>query len=77
MAQPVYQPELACAVHGLSYDFTARTGILVMAEDHCADMAGAIALFQRIDPEVNTIATIAGGRDETRYRRRGSEWVTV
>jgi len=70
-----YLPELMCEVRSLSYDFTARTGILVMAEDHCADMAGAIALFQRIDPNVQTIKTIAGDVPDTAYRRRGAAWV--
>ncbi|WP_313194528.1 hypothetical protein [Shinella zoogloeoides] len=77
MAQPVYHPEFACVVHGLAYDFATHTGTLAMAEHNCCDMAGAIALFQRIDPEVNTIATIAGGKDDTTYRRRGGEWVAA
>ena len=77
MNQPQYHHELACTVHGLAYDFGARTGMLAMAEDHCCDMAGAIALFQRIDPSVKAIATIAGGRDDTTYRRRGGEWVAA
>jgi hypothetical protein len=78
MTRPQYHHELACTVHGLAYDFSARTGTLAMAEDHSCDMAGAVALFERIDPAVNTIATIAGGRDDTTYRRRrGGEWVAA
>jgi hypothetical protein len=73
--QPIHHPELACAVYGVSYDFAARTGTLSMAENHCCDMAGAISFFTRIDPLVKTIATIAGGRDDTTYRRRGGEWM--
>ena len=75
MNQPVYHPELACTVHGVCYDFATQTGTLAMDEMNCADMAGAIAFFSRIDPSVKTIATIAGGRDDTTYRRRGGEWV--
>jgi hypothetical protein len=73
--QSPYHSELQCAVRGICYDFATQTGTLATAENNCADMAGAIALFTRIDSNVRTIATIAGGRDDTTYRRRGGEWV--
>ncbi|MCR6498431.1 hypothetical protein MUO32_05245 [Shinella sp. CPCC 101442] len=77
MNQPSYHPELQCTVHGLAYDFASRTGTLAMGEMNCCDMAGTIAFFSRIDPLVKTIATIAGGRDDTTYQRRGTEWVAA
>ena len=75
--QPTYHPELQCAVHGLDYDFTTRTGTLHMANGHCCDMSGAIAMFERIDPAVETIRTNAGDVSDTAYRRRGDGWVAL
>ncbi|GAC1040804.1 hypothetical protein [Rhizobium sp. No.120] len=72
--KPVYHPELQCSVLGISYDFTTRQGILNMAETNACDMPGCIAFFQRIDPKVQAIRTIAGDVDDTSYRLVGKEW---
>lgn len=71
----IYLPELMCEVHSLTYDFTSRTGTLIMAQGNATDMAGAIALFERIDPNVQYIATFAGSIPDTRYVLRGSQWI--
>jgi hypothetical protein len=77
MTSPTYHPELQSAVHGVGYDYLTRTGTLAMDEMNCCDMAGAISFFTRIDSLVKTIAPIAGGRDDTAYRRHGIEWVAA
>lgn len=77
MTKPIRHQELACAVHGLAYDFATHTGTLAMAEHNCCDMAGAITLFERIDQDVKAILTIAGEVDDTAFYRQGDEWVAA
>jgi hypothetical protein len=66
--------ELACQPVSVVYDFDTRNGKLVMAEGNSCDMAGCIALFSRIDPEVESIETIAGNKTDTCYQRKGQKW---
>lgn len=76
-AQATHHPELQSNVVAVGYNFERRLGQLHMAENHCADMAGAIEFFSRIDPAVKTILTYAGGVDDTAFHRRGEEWVAA
>lgn len=48
-----------------------------MAEHNCCDMAGTIALFQRIDPNVQLILTVAGSVPDTSYRLTGKKWIAT
>lgn len=75
--QATHHPELQCSIVALNYNFERRLGHVHMAENHCADMAGAIEFFSRIDPAVRTILTFSGGVDDTAYHRRGEEWVAA
>ncbi len=68
-------PTLQCEVISLTYNFDDKTGILVMAEGDCCDMAGCIALFQAIDPAVKGIATVSGDKPDTMYVRSAAGWV--
>ncbi|MCW5706768.1 hypothetical protein [Shinella sp.] len=72
---PIYLPDLMCEVHSLTYDFPTRTGRLNMAQGNATDMAGAIALFERIDPNVELISTFAGDVPDTIYRRHRKDWI--
>jgi len=51
-----------------------RTGTLSMPDGCCSDMAGAIALFRRIDPKVRRIVTLSGEERDTVYYRSKGEW---
>jgi hypothetical protein len=66
---PPFVSELGCFVHGLHYDFATRRGTATLAAGGCTDMAGCIALFQRIDPDVRYIKTFSGSRPDTWYTR--------
>lgn len=69
-----YHSELMCNVGELSYDFASRVGTLKMAPNNCCDAAGCIALFERIDANVEKINTIAGVEADTVYTRTDSGW---
>lgn len=75
----MWDDRLSCRVLHLSYDFRTRTGRLDFPADNCCDMAGAIAIFTAIDPEVAAIETYAGGKPDTSFRLdNGSrEWKTL
>jgi hypothetical protein len=76
-AKSVQHPEFQCSVFGLSYDFATKHGVLNMDENNACDMSGCIAFFQRIDPNVKAIQTVAGGCDDTSYRLVGKEWKAI
>ena len=64
----IFHDRFQCFVQRLEYDFTTRTGLLVMNEHDCADMSGCIKVFEGIDPEVKLIRTIeASGCRDTIY----------
>ena len=69
-----YIDELKCSAEALHYNFVTRCGVIHLPEWHCTDMDGCIALFERIDPEVQLIRTFAGSRVGTVYTRRGEGW---
>jgi hypothetical protein len=65
----------SCSVQRVEYDFTTRTGLLVMNEHDCTDMSGCIGVFGFIDPEVKIIRTTqASGRRDTIYLRVANGW---
>ena len=72
----VWIPELQCCALSVVYNWRTRAGILVLPEFNCTDMAGAIALFERIDPHVKIIVTTAGDECDTRYEQSGGEWLS-
>jgi hypothetical protein len=70
----VWVPELQCCALAVIYNWRTRAGIIVLPEYNCTDMAGAIALFERLDPHVRTIVTTSGDDVDTRYEQSGGEW---
>lgn len=72
--KPVYHPEFQCSVFGISYDFSTKHGVLNMDDSNACDMDGCTAFFERIDPAVKSIQTIAGEIEDTSYRLIGKEW---
>lgn len=70
----VWREDLKTSVTKLAYDFAARTGTLSLPPLCCTDMTGAIALFQRIDPQVEQIETFAGGQRDTTYALVFGQW---
>jgi len=69
-----FHKEIMCHPLRVTYDFNTRSGVLEMAEGDCCDMAGCIALFSRIDPNVQHIQTVAGSSLDTAYQRKGEKW---
>jgi len=66
----IYDDRFQCHVQRLEYNFTTRTGLLVMDDGDCTDMSGCINVFEGMDPEVRLIRTIeACGRPDTTYRK--------
>jgi predicted PhzF superfamily epimerase YddE/YHI9 len=55
-----FHKELQTNPISIIYNFDKRTGILFMEPGTCCDMSGCIAFFERIDPHVQRIYTIAG-----------------
>ena len=70
----VWVPELQCCALAVIYNWRTRAGIIVLPEYNCTDLAGAIALFERLDPHVRTIVTTSGDDVDTRYEQSGGEW---
>lgn len=74
MNRPIWRDDVQCDVVSLSYDFSARKGVLHLDEGNCTDMSGCIGIFVAIDPDVRRIDTIAGKITDTVYVRRGDRW---
>lgn len=72
-----FHQELQCYAVSVSYDFGKRTGTLVMEGGSCCDMAGCIALFERLDPGVRSISTYAGQARDTSYHRVDGRWTAL
>lgn len=67
--------KLHCDVLKIEYDFEARAGRLLMAEENCCDMGGCIGLFEGIDSHVMLIETFSGDEADTLYRRsKAGDW---
>lgn len=73
-AEPVFHEGAQCYVVALRYDFVERRGRLIMGDDSCTDMSGAIRMFEAIDPGVQSIATFAGATPDTSYVRVNGKW---
>lgn len=69
-----FREDLQCDVARLSYDFDNRRGQLHMEAAHSCDMGGCIALFEKIDPNVERITTIAGEIFDTIYVKTRTGW---
>jgi hypothetical protein len=67
---------LETRVTGIEYSFKYRTGRLYMEHGCCCDMQGCINFFRTIDPDVASIRTFAGIKEDTSYRRSkdGVSW---
>ena len=74
MREPELNSELQCTPIRLGYDFVRRVGTLNMMRNDRCDMAGCIALFERIDPRVERINTFSGGDRTGHYYRVAGEW---
>ena len=72
-----FHNELQCYVRSVSYDFNEKRGVAYLDEGSCTDMSGCIAFFERIDPEVLNIMTVADKKDDTLYTRRNGEWTAL
>jgi hypothetical protein len=68
---------LQCCARRAVYNWETKTGVLVLPPEHCTDMRGAIAFFERIDPAVELILTGSDDCPDTRYERSGMEWRAI
>lgn len=69
-----YHLAAQCYVYELRYDFRRRIGHLLMPDDACTDMAGAIDTFRRIDPGVLAVVTYAGRHPDMIYVFTEGDW---
>jgi hypothetical protein len=76
MMEAEFNAELQCSPMRMNYDFVRRVGTLNMMRNDRCDMAGCIALFERIDPKVERITTYSGA-DRTIYARLAGGWQAV
>lgn len=74
MDDKIYRDDVQCFVRELRYDFGQRMGHLMLEDGSCTDMGGCIELFKKIDPEVQAIATYAGGKRDTGYWLKDGKW---
>jgi hypothetical protein len=72
-----YHCELMTPVRRMTYEFEQRLGVLYLPPYCCTDMAGAIALFRRLDPEVQQVQTFAGSERDTVYALVGTALVAT
>jgi len=70
----VFHEGMVTAVRSIMYDFPRRSGMVWMPDLCAADMTGTIALFERIDPHVEFIITMAGEQENARYIKSGGVW---
>jgi hypothetical protein len=77
VSKPVWNEGLQCTVYRLEYSFHSGEGWLHMRALDCCDMTGCIALFQRIDADVNTIFTMAGKMPDTAYVKLDDGWIAM
>jgi hypothetical protein len=74
MMEPEFNAELQCTPIRLGYDFVRRVGSLNMMRNDRCDMAGCVALFERIDPKVERINTFSGATRSDYVLAAGGEW---
>lgn len=75
--QSPFHNELQCYVRLINYDFNQKLGVAYLDSGSCTDMIGCISFFERIDPEVVSIMTIDGEKDDTLYTKRDGEWIAL
>ena len=74
MSEMIFRDDVRCFVRSLAYDFRLRSGTLILEDGSCTSMVGCIALFKKIDPNVEVILTVAGGRRDFAYGIIDGEW---
>jgi hypothetical protein len=73
----IFHEGLMCFVLRVDYDYRCRTGAVHMEVDSCCHAPGCIALFEGIDPDVEMIATFAGGKRDMTYKKVRGEWESL
>ena len=69
-----YHPGMQTSVISVTYEWGCGIGVLYQSAGCCTDMSGCIAFFERIDPNVQTIVTVAGLLFDAVYVKRDGEW---
>ena len=71
-----YDPELQCGWN--AWTVTSATSLrLDIPWSECVDMAGCIAIAQRLMPGVTLIRTYAGDRPDTSYSLSSGKWLAI
>jgi hypothetical protein len=70
----IWHPGLMCHLLHLEYDCRRGIGKLYFPSGNCCDCAGAIKLFENIDPDVQRIETWSGNDPDTVYDRSAGKW---
>ncbi|MBP2611424.1 hypothetical protein [Agrobacterium pusense] len=69
-----YHTKIMCDVESLKYDFETKRGVLEIADGHATDAGGTVEVFQAVDPDVEEILVLAGGRPDILYRPGADGW---
>jgi len=69
----MFHNRLMCDVKSLSVDFNNQCAS-IHTTGGCVDMAGAIALVNDIDPDIDVIETFIDNREDTRYVKGRDRW---
>ena len=72
--RPEFNEELQCTPIRLGYDFARHLGTLNLMRGERCDIAGCIALFERIDPKLERINIFSGANRMGHYVRVAGEW---
>lgn len=74
----IFDRGLQSGVERIEYSVRHRLGTIWMPKGSCTSMDGAIDLFKRIDPEVQSVITMAGLCEDTSYQKqRDGTWIAL
>ena len=66
-----FDDRFQCLVRGVSYNFSRKHGLVYVDYDSCVDMQGCIDFFKSIDPDVESIITVAETDDGVNWNDSG------
>ena len=63
-----------CNVSQIIIDVEKREGGLILPDMNYPDMSSTIKCFTSVDPEINVIQTLVGGKPDVAYVKSGDKW---
>ncbi|WP_425963806.1 hypothetical protein [Rhizobium nepotum] len=69
-----YHEKIMCDVESIKYNFETKRGVLEISEGHSTDGGGTLETFKAIDPDVQEILILAGGKPDFFYSFAANGW---